>query len=298
MTAPNAQERWTQRVLGGLGARPIGPPAPRDGEAAEDDQEPAEPAAPAPKPYIPPQPTDRLPHWWRHDRPHLGAPVGPGDDAVKTDVTKTGSDVEEDDGDDVAAARMKTRQRPAGLKGNGRQPRKLPVHKAKDTADDPRMRIIAFNGTAAGFGYSLGLPGLVSPYLVGAEQAPTGTFGAALAIGGAYVTARISGAPAVELILPHAPVSRVLMSLAAALLCYRFAPLPVEFLSAHGEEWGLGPGPVSLLITAGGLCGGLWWLIDGPLRATRWHWAVRWMFRVPLASALLACALHVSDPVI
>jgi len=43
-------------------------------------------------------------------------------------------------------------------------------------------------------------------------------------------------------------------------------------------------------LTALGICGGLWWFINR--RTHRWHWTGRWLLRIPLASALLACALY------
>jgi len=68
----------------------------------------------------------------------------------------------------------------------------------------------------------------------------------------------------------------------------------VTWLNQHGTAWGLGPEAASLLLTAGGMCGGLWWAID---RRTRtWHWTARWLLRVPLASALLAVAVYAPGP--
>ncbi|XVV35006.1 hypothetical protein ACQPXT_13560 [Streptomyces sp. CA-100214] len=43
-----------------------------------------------------------------------------------------------------------------------------------------------------------------------------------------------------------------------------------------------------------GICGALWWFIDRKLR--RFHWVVRWLFRIPLATAVVA-ALNFGNPV-
>ncbi|MEU5834516.1 hypothetical protein ABZ820_12700 [Streptomyces diacarni] len=161
--------------------------------------------------------------------------------------------------------------------------------RARYAHGDRRVRVIAFNSVAAGVGYGLGLVPTLGAYLPAAEQASTGMLGAVLAGAGAYGAWKLTGHAAVQVVLPH-PLLRLGAVLVAAELGRRAGPLAVDWLAEHGAAWGLGPAPVSLLLTAGAMCGGLYWLIDR--RARAWHWMARLVVRIPLASALLATALY------
>ncbi|WP_231905028.1 MULTISPECIES: hypothetical protein [Streptomycetaceae] len=118
----------------------------------------------------------------------------------------------------------------------------------------------------------------------------TAVVGLALAMAGATAAWKIAGRPSVAAVLPAPRASRVLLTAGAAWLARTCAPYPVAWLAQHGASWGFGPAPTSLLLTATGLCGGLWWLTVP--RTRRWWWPLRWVARIPLASALLATALY------
>ncbi|MFJ8006112.1 hypothetical protein [Streptomyces fagopyri] len=153
-----------------------------------------------------------------------------------------------------------------------------------------RFKPAFFTVSAAATGWAFGLVQLLGVYLPVAEQAATGMVGLLLALAGGYGAWRLFGRPEIARIFPFAVLARVLAAVGAAELCRRMAPAPVAWLNDHGQGAGLGASAVSLLITAGGMCGGLWWLID---RRVRHHpLLVRWLARIPLASALLATGLY------
>lgn len=302
MTPPDANERWTQRILGGLGVRPVGHQDPNGGDPSKAAPPPpaAPPAAAPAAPTVPAQRGNRLPPWWEKKKPvddeGPQVPIEAADDPAEDD---------EDQGDDTAPQQGEApmpEPAPTGpvekvdVDSKGRTQRKTSVRQsAEKAADDPRMRILFFNGTAAAVGKSLGLVDMVEVYLPVAEQAATGVFGLVLAVGGAWGAWKILGHDAVQRILPGAQLGRVLGAAAAAELARRLAPVPVAYANAYGQEYGLGPSAISLLLTAGGICGALWWVIDRPMRSQ--HWVVRWAFRIPLASALLAAIPYGTGPV-
>lgn len=153
-----------------------------------------------------------------------------------------------------------------------------------------RIKPALFTGSAAAVGYAFGLVQLLGVYLPIAEQAAVSMVSLLLAVAGGWGAWRLFGRPEVARIFPVAALARVLATLGAAELCRRMAPAPVDWLNDHGQQWGLGASAVSLLLTAGGMCVGLWWLIDSRVR----HKSLlfRWLARIPLASALLATALY------
>ncbi|WP_063735605.1 hypothetical protein [Streptomyces sp. RTd22] len=247
--------------------RPLIPPppnyAPTVGPSAPAEPEPDRPA---------PAGADRLPRWWKK-KPLLDAPSEPEPD------DEDEPEEQPDEPDESAPSR----------KGNAA---KKPAKKRR--TDDRSLRVIVFNGAAAGVGYSAGLVPVFGQWLPVAEQAATGMLGLALAIGGAVAAWKLTGHPAVRPILPYAPVTRTLATLGAAEICRRWAPVPAAWLNEQGAQWGLGASAASLLLTAGGMCGGLYFLIDR--RARAWHWTARLVVRIPLASALLATALYAPGP--
>jgi len=161
--------------------------------------------------------------------------------------------------------------------------------RARYAHGDRRLRVIAFNGAAAGVGYGLGLVPTLGAYLPAAEHASEGMLSAVLAGAAGYGAWKLTGHDAVSTVLCH-PLLRLGAVLGAAELGRRAGPLAVDWLAEHGAAWGLGPAPASLLLTAGAMCGGLYWLVDR--RARAWHWMARLVVRIPLASALLATALY------
>ncbi|MFI2434700.1 hypothetical protein [Streptomyces sp. NPDC018693] len=288
----SAAERWTQRIMAGLGARPVGHAEPDDEDGPQIPMQP-------PVRIHTPAPSPGVPDWWStkprdlsdlpdNRRPDLPAPGEPAPlHAVEQD------DDEEDE------QPVQTAPAPSGpvekVAADG--PKRTAVRKAGEKAlGDRRMRIVAFNGTAAGLGWSLGLVDLFAAYLPVAEQAAVGTFGLVLAAGGGWGAWKFTGTDAVRGVFKEkTPLVRPIVTAGAAEIGRQLAPVPVEYLNAYGQEWGLGPSSASLLLTAGGICGGLWWFIDRRIR--HWHWTCRWLFRVPLASGLLACLPYSSGPV-
>lgn len=316
MTPPDANERWTQRILGGLGVRPVGHQDPNTGDPSKAPAAPAAPPAAAPAaPTVPVQRGNQLPDWWKPQKPAVDAsgpqvPVTDADDATEdeatpenADDTPQDNDTDVDDQDEnkkedtVSGPAPATPVEKIATDSKGRPGRKTSVRKtAEEATDDPRLRILLFNGTAAAVGYAAGLVGMVKEYLPAAEQAATGVFGFALAVVAGWLAWKVLGNDTVQHVLPYAPIARLLGVAAAAEVARRLAPVPVAYATAYGQEYGLGPSAISLLLTAGGICGGLWWAIDRPLR--HHHWAVRWFFRIPLASALLACVPYTGVPVV
>jgi hypothetical protein len=290
-----------------LGARPVG-------HAEEADH--VDPTAPA-APVIPIQPTAPAPDWppasaRRISSTAAGSLPPPGrtitltadrdEDDEPDPKTPTDDDVqdEEDDVDATAPAAPPVPAGPVAKVPPGAKPVRTwsrPWAKAKTGKDDPAPRIALFNLTAAAVGYGLNLAGVVDAYLVGAEQAARGVFEFVLAIGAAVGTWWVTGRPAVREVLscvPYWPLIRLGACLGLAELGRRNAPLPVAWLNENGQEWGLGPDAVSLLITSGGIAFALWWFIDRKLR--RFHWTVRWVARVPLATTVVA-SLRYGNPI-
>ncbi|MFJ5037986.1 hypothetical protein [Streptomyces parvulus] len=279
---PSASERWIQRIMAGQGARPVGHPEPADGP-----QIPVQ----SPQPPAPPvqRRSPRLPDWW--------APK-PASLADQDDEPGDVDDDQDDEQPEPVEQVVQPAPAPSGPieKVTVGVPKRTGVRKAAESAaGNRRLRIVAFNGTAAAFGYSLGLVDLIRSYLPAAEQAAVGTIGLVLAAGGAWGAWKVCGSSAVRGVFRDKTVFvRVLATVGAAEIGRRLAPVPVAYLNEYGQEWGLGPSAASLLITAGGICGGLWWVIDRRIR--HWHWAYRWLPRVPLASALLACLPYETPP--
>jgi hypothetical protein len=302
VTPPDARERLTQKMLGGLGVRPVGHPDPRPA----DDESPAVPipAATTVPPPMPQDPPKRITDWWVVGRPILretapsptAAPAD--DDQDETDETTEDETKEPTPtSGPVPGKPVKKTTKDAKRSTRPKSATRKRVEAAADSAmKDRRIQMVAFNGSAAAIGYAFGLTDVVAAYLPVAEHAAVGTFGLVLAVGAGWAAWKVAGTGAVQTILPAPPISRVILTVCAAELGRRFAPLPVGYLNDYGQQWGLGPDQISLLITAGGICAGLWWLIDRRVR--HWHWTARWMARVPLASALLACLPYGSTPVV
>ncbi|MFM9590747.1 hypothetical protein ACKI16_29595 [Streptomyces scabiei] len=297
----SAQERWTQRILDGLGARPVG-----HGDPGDDDGPQVPSKSPVPPPPPGARPSPRVPDWWSTSRPNLTGTPAP---AAGGDPKDDGDDEDQDDQDPPpkAAPAAAAPPPPAGPPpppvatpaaqgggSSGGQPddaKRTSVRIVLGGAvEDRNARVIMFNLTAGGVGYSLGLVDILGGFLPLAEQGAVGMFGLLTATAGAVGAWRATSPPAVKNVLPVPPLSRAVIAAGAAEIGRRLAPVPVDWLNTHGERWGLGPSAISLLLTAGAMCGGLWWILDRPVR--HWHWTARWLVRIPLASALLAVGLY------
>ncbi|MFE6551687.1 hypothetical protein ACFVHS_25255 [Streptomyces sp. NPDC057746] len=280
---PGADERWVRRIMGGLGARPVGH------TDLHDEPQPAVPVQPEPVSQA------RVPDWWRLSRPQL--------EELHEDPKAT-SDADPDkpedaDGDETqeegersappAAARGPVEKKPDGKKRSG-------IRARFDATDNRSMRIIAFNLSAAGVGYGIGLVPILEGFLPAAEDGAIGMFQLGSAVTAGFATWWVTGFPGVRTILPVQSVTRLLVTAGAAEVGRRLAPAPVAYLNEFGTRWGLGPDAISLLLTAGVMCGGLYWLIDRRTRGL--NLLGRWLLRIPLASALLATALYAPGPVV
>lgn len=320
------RERWLQRILHARGVRPVG-----HADPVEDQADPAAPVAPV----IPVQPQTPAPGWppagTRTARISTTSAAGtlppPGrtmppdwvvaafeeDDRKEAEARAAGeaaataaqADVEDDepgvepavDEDQDEAVDDATPPAPSGPVVKvppGAKPVKSTAPRSRRlSTDDPSLRITVFNLSAAAVGCMTPLAGVIDTYLVAAEQCARGVFAAVLALAAGYGAWRLTGHQAVKPILPHPFLARPLITVGAAEIARRWAPVPVEWLNRHGAQWGLGPDAVSLLITSGVICGAAWWGIDRNLR--RFHWVVRWFFRIPLATAAVV-ALNYGNP--
>ncbi|MFI9418030.1 hypothetical protein [Streptomyces werraensis] len=295
--------------MGGLGVRPVGHSDPRD----RDPGGPQIPVTPAPLPaQAPTGPVvqERVPDWWRVERPPLEelhpAPPGaaPAQPAAAPPQPAAAAPAQQ-----AVPAAPQQQAAPSGPVAKTPQ-HSGPVQKVTDgpkrtavrelgegLAKDRRMRIVAFNGTAACFGWGLGLVGLFKPYIAAAEQATVGVFGLVLAVACGFLAWKATGSDIFAGVFKGlTPVMRPIVTALAAEIGRRNARVPVAYVNAYGEEWGLGSSAVSLLLTAGGICGALWWCIDRRIR--HWHWSCRWLLRVPLASALLTFLPYSNGPVV
>ncbi|WP_328427862.1 hypothetical protein [Streptomyces sp. NBC_00443] len=303
-------ERWVQRVMGGLGVRPVGhAEQPHD----EDDTVPA-------APVVPIQPTPPARGWppagvrrissvatGRLPAPGRTIDLGEEDDEGDEPGTETAVDdegqaeeepVDEADEEDVekapAAPAAPVPNGPVAKVPPGAKPVKPKARRGPTLSkDDPSLRITVFNLTAAAVGYGTPLAGIVETYLTFAEEAARGVFAFLLAVVGAVGTWWVTGRPGVREILsclPYWGVIRLAACLGLAEAGRRIAPVPVAWLNETGTEWGLGPNAVSFLITSGGITFALWWCIDRRFR--RFHWVVRWFFRIPLATAVVVTLSH------
>ncbi|MEU9744858.1 hypothetical protein [Streptomyces niveus] len=296
-------------MLDKVGARPVGhaePPA---------DAGPPPPAAPpaqptravAPDPNWPPTTTrrqisatgaDRLPPPGRtialtgdREEADSTAPAPEAEDKTAAEAGPRAAEPDSTVENHRAGECPPTGSTPATEPAEPARVRKSPTQRALDAADDPNLRILAFNGTAAAVGYLTPLVELFGRFLPYADQAARGVFALLLAAAGAWIGWRATGDPAVKKVFGDTtPLIRLSGTAGLAEIGRRLAPLPVNWLNSKGADYGLGANAVSLVLTALGICGGLWWFIDR--RTRRWHWTARWLLRVPLASALLACALY------
>ncbi|MEU6513656.1 hypothetical protein [Streptomyces sp. NPDC046978] len=180
---------------------------------------------------------------------------------------------------------------------HGRKGTRAPLAKrpnSRATVSRSHLRAIAFTGSAAAFGYSTGLVDALGGFLPAADNGATGTVGAVLAFGAGLGAWRALGYPGVAVVLPYPLVSRILVTALVASSANSVAPDVVAWLNRYGRLAGLDGASVSLLAAAASLCGGLYWIVDHRFRHV-W-WPVRWLARVPLASACLAVALYSPGP--
>ncbi|MEV5048246.1 hypothetical protein AB0N20_27515 [Streptomyces griseoincarnatus] len=248
-------ERWVRRVMGNLGARPVGH-AEQSGEDATAPAAPVVPLQTAPAPDWPPAgrriSTSSAPGSLPAPGQTIDLTARPadGDHEEPDDRDDRG---EPDDGEDPRAVRQdseadgrrRTREDDAEGEVDGEEPlakragpgriSKVPQQKGSIKAgkgrkgggsgdgslkDDPNFRTAVFNLTAAGLGYGLSLAPVVESYLIAAEQAARGVFELIFAVVGCVVAWRLFSHPAVSQILPASirgvPTPLILWKAAAA----------------------------------------------------------------------------------
>lgn len=312
------RERWLQRILNAKGVRPVGHADPRHEDGDTVPVAPVIPVQPMPPaPGWPPAGVRRISSTAPGRLPGLGRTVALDPDTDEDDEPGPEVPVDDEDQDhsDEATAPPPAQPVPQmppvpagpvtkaspGTKHTRRNPRWVggattgtSAKGAKGLKDEPSLRIAAFNLSAAAVGYMLSLAGIVNTYLAGAEQAARGVFELVLAAGAFVGAWWVTGRNGVREILPYPFIARPLACFGAAEIARRQAPRPIAWLNANGTEWGLGPDAVSLLITSGGICFALWWFIDRKMR--RFHWTVRWVVRIPLATAAVA-TLRYGNPI-
>ncbi|MER7968077.1 hypothetical protein ABTX35_03520 [Streptomyces sp. NPDC096080] len=179
--------------------------------------------------------------------------------------------------------------RPGAVAPTGKAPAS-----SKSSVSTNYMRPILFTGTAAAVGYSIGAVDVLGECLYTADHGAVGIAGAILALGCGYGAWRLSGTHVVASILPGGLVGRAVVTAMGASYAPGIAHELVGFLGQYGHYAGLDPSGVALLVASTGMCGGLYWAIDRRFRNQGWF--LRWLARIPLASALLAVVLYAPGP--
>ncbi|MFJ6085134.1 hypothetical protein ACIQI8_27370 [Streptomyces sp. NPDC092369] len=177
----------------------------------------------------------------------------------------------------------------------GRAPTSKPAQSRRPAAvGRSYVRPILFTLSAGLFGWSVGLVDAMGALLPAADHGAPGAVGTALALGGGYGTWRALSLPGVAGIVPAGIVGRAIATVFVASVVPGLAPDAVEVLDHYGAYIGLNSSAVALLAAAGAMVGGLYWLVDRRFKAM--PLPVRWLVRIPLASACLAVALYSPGP--
>lgn len=159
----------------------------------------------------------------------------------------------------------------------------IPVPQGMSRTRKARWRWTLYNGSAALFGWGVGLMGLDRSWLHMGQQAPTGTAALILALAAGTTVWRLCGRTTG---IPYKAALQLGASLAASSFAYQFAPAATQALTGTG----FAPTLVVPIATGVTIYALTWHLID---RRTRTWWPpLAWTMRVPLASAALALALY------
>jgi hypothetical protein len=302
---PTTADDWWDRLYDG------------DGQALAD---PHPDNAPDPRPDAAPTPDGaarspsggRLPDWRTGQTIDLSPPApdtpappttpASTDSTAALDTPDTSDESEEPDTETTADSRPDTappRSRNPLRKVStaaARKRRRTRMHSRNHAArpSNRRLRALVFNAAAASAGYAIGLVPLLASWLPSTGHSAAGVLALGCAGAGAVTGWTVFSRPAVTVIVPCPGAVRIIAAAAAAESGRRLAPKLTAFVDARTSGWGLGSESIALLLTSAVLCGGLWWLIDR--RSARWHWTARLAARIPLASALLATALHAPGP--
>ncbi|MFC8676712.1 hypothetical protein ACFUEN_29005 [Streptomyces griseorubiginosus] len=184
-----------------------------------------------------------------------------------------------------------------GIKAGARPGRRAPVSKRpqrRRQVSISHVRPILFTLSAGAFGYSIGLTDALGSFLPAVDHGAFGTIGTVLALGAAYGTWCVLRMPGVAGILPGGIAGRCAACMVVATAAPGFAPDVMALLNQYGAYVGLDASAVALLAASTALCGGLYWLVDRRFKG--FWWPVRWLARIPLASAVLAVALYSPGP--
>ncbi|MFJ4787595.1 hypothetical protein [Streptomyces sp. NPDC088794] len=183
----------------------------------------------------------------------------------------------------------------ASPRAQGRVPTSRPAQPRRPAAvGRSYVRPILFTLSAGLFGWSVGLVDAMGALLPAADHGAPGAVGAALALGGGYGTWRVLSLPGVASIVPAGIVGRAIATVFVASVMPGLTPDLVQVLDHYGAYIGLDSSAVALLAAASAMVGGLYWLVDRRFKAM--PLPVRWLVRVPLASALVAVVLYSPGP--
>jgi hypothetical protein len=296
---PNPADDWWDRLYGYDGQdladpRPDNAPDARPDAATKPDGAARTPSG------------GRLPDWRTGQTIDLSPPA-PNTSTPPTTPASTGSTADPDtpdssEADDDPDSGPATDARPDTAPTRSRNPlRKVStaaarMHSRNHAArpSNRRLRALVFNAAAASAGYAIGLVPLLASWLPSTGHSAAGVLALGCAGAGAVTGWTVFSRPAVTVIVPCPGAVRIIAAAIGAESGRRLAPALITFVDARTAGLGLGSEPIALLLTSAVLCGGLWWCIDR--RSARWHWTARLAARIPLASALLATALHAPGP--
>ena len=212
MTPPDANEKLTRRILGGLGVRPVG----------HQDPNGHEPGQTATAPTVPPQRANRLPPWWEAKKPVADtAPQAPtaatGDPATTVppkpstpardwldDILddnaapaavdqddESASEPEEERDEEESKDRPRTFEPEPGYWPRPHLPATLThIPDRAEAAISHGTRRLLYNGTAAGAGWGLGLYGQFADVLADCGATSIGG-GLVLGIGSTLLIAHV-----------------------------------------------------------------------------------------------------------
>ncbi|MCX5239790.1 hypothetical protein OG824_31775 [Streptomyces prunicolor] len=175
--------------------------------------------------------------------------------------------------------------------------KKTPSGKAPTPQAPPSrsyVKPLLFTVSAGAFGYGIGLVGAIGAFLPAADHQATDAIGLTLACASGYGTWRALGVQGVVRYLPGGVVGRLVASVFAVFVAPGLAPDGVQILDEYGARIGLDASGIALVSASVAICGGLYWAIDRRFMAS--PALVRWLARVPLASALVAVALYGPGP--
>ncbi|MFF2612319.1 hypothetical protein [Kitasatospora sp. NPDC058046] len=262
-----------------LTAQPAAPePAPADEQPADEGEQPAAEA----------QQADDVFPWWSLMWARVTAKDGQAARAAHTAYTEA----------QAAYAKAQAQAAAEHAAAQGEEQAAAPAEQTYGSGSwkpaDKRQRWMLFNSGAAAIGYGFNISPWFEGFMPAAQAGVVGTIGLAFDLAGGWVTWKVLGHRAVQAVLPHPFIARIVGTISLGEVCRRLAPAGAAWLDQHGSSWGLGPSVASLWITAVVVNGGIYYLIDHRVRHRTA--LVRFICRVPLATAAVATLLYAPGP--